>query len=50
MSVFLVILSGIMGLALAGLGAFLWAMKAGQFDDPKGSAARILDEYDRPAE
>jgi len=29
-------------LGAAGLGAFLWALKAGQFDDLDGSAGRIL--------
>lgn len=35
-------------LGLAGLGAFFWALKAGQFDDMDGAAARILidDEDD----
>lgn len=27
---------------LLGLGAFFWALKSGQFDDPEGNAARIL--------
>jgi len=31
------------GLALA---AFLWALRAGQFDDPDGDSSRIL--YDDP--
>ncbi len=30
----------------AGLGAFLWALKSGQFDDPDGAAARILLDDD----
>lgn len=29
-------------LGLAGLGAFLWALKSGQFDDLDGAAERIL--------
>ena len=29
-------------LALMGLGAFLWSVKSGQYDDPAGDAARIL--------
>jgi len=35
-------------LGLAGLAAFFWAMKDGQFSDPDGDAARILmdDEDD----
>ncbi len=33
-----------------GLGAFLWALKSGQFDDLDGAAHRILfdDEPPRP--
>ena len=34
-------------LGLMGLGAFLWAMRSGQFDDPDGAASRIL--FDDPA-
>ena len=35
-------------LGLAGLAAFFWALRNGQFDDPDGAAARILidDEED----
>ncbi|MDQ2104826.1 cbb3-type cytochrome oxidase assembly protein CcoS [Azospirillum isscasi] len=34
-----------------GLGAFLWALKSGQFDDLDGAAHRILfdDEPPRPS-
>ena len=36
-----------LGLGLAGLAAFFWALRSGQFEDPEGSAARILlDEED----
>jgi cbb3-type cytochrome oxidase maturation protein len=35
-------------LAAVGLGAFIWALKSGQFDDPAGDAARILTDDDRP--
>ena len=36
-------------LGLAGLLAFLWALRAGQFDDLDGAAHRILfDEDDAP--
>ena len=31
-----------LGLGLIGLGAFFWALRSGQFDDPDGAAARIL--------
>ncbi|MDO9338298.1 MAG: cbb3-type cytochrome oxidase assembly protein CcoS [Caulobacter sp.] len=32
------------GLAALGLGAFWWTLRAGQYEDPKGDAARILDD------
>lgn len=36
-------------LGLLGLGAFLWSMRSGQYEDLMGSAERILmDEEDRP--
>ena len=31
-----------LGMGLIGLAAFFWALRSGQFDDPDGSAARIL--------
>ena len=36
-------------LGLVGLGAFVWSLKSGQFDDLDGAAERILlDDEDRP--
>ena len=36
-------------LGLAGLGAFIWSLKSGQFDDLDGAALRILeDDDDKP--
>ena len=37
-----------LGLGLLGLGAFLWSMRSGQFEDLDGAANRILfdDEND----
>jgi cbb3-type cytochrome oxidase maturation protein len=35
-------------MGLAGLAAFVWAVRAGQFDDPDGAAARILLDTDAP--
>lgn len=36
-------------LGLAGLGAFMWAMSSGQYDDLDGAAERILfDDDDHP--
>ncbi|NBB14445.1 cbb3-type cytochrome oxidase assembly protein CcoS [Caulobacter sp. SLTY] len=32
------------GLALIGLGGFWWTVRAGQYEDPRGDAARILDD------
>lgn len=31
-------------LGLAGLGAFLWSLRSGQFDDLDGAAVRILND------
>ncbi len=33
-------------MGLAGLAAFFWALKNGQFDDPEGAASRILEDGD----
>lgn len=33
-------------LGAAGLAAFLWALKSGQYDDPDGAAERILLDDD----
>lgn len=33
-----------LGMGLAGLGAFFWALRGGQFEDLDGAAARILVE------
>lgn len=30
-------------LGLLGLGAFLWSLRKGQYDDPEGDSHRILD-------
>ncbi|SDH13214.1 cbb3-type cytochrome oxidase assembly protein CcoS [Roseospirillum parvum] len=35
-------------LGLLGLGAFLWALRSGQFDDLDGAAQRILFDDDEP--
>jgi cbb3-type cytochrome oxidase maturation protein len=39
------------GLGLLAVGAFWWTLRAGQYDDPKGDAERILidDPEDLPA-
>ncbi|WP_438753425.1 cbb3-type cytochrome oxidase assembly protein CcoS [Pararhizobium sp. O133] len=33
-------------LGIAGLGAFLWSLRSGQYDDLEGAAARILLDDD----
>lgn len=35
-------------LGATGLGAFLWAVSSGQFDDPEGASQRILIDEDHP--
>ena len=38
-----------LGLGLAGLAAFMWSLKSGQYDDLDGAAERILlDDSDKP--
>lgn len=48
MNALLVLIPIALGLGLVGLGAFLWALKTGQFEDMDGPAGRILfdDEED----
>jgi cbb3-type cytochrome oxidase maturation protein len=38
-----------LGLGLLGLGAFLWALQTGQYDDLEGAAWRALMDDDAPA-
>ncbi len=35
-------------LGLAGLAAFLWSFRSGQYDDLEGAAQRILFDEDKP--
>lgn len=48
MNVLLYLIPAAIFLGLLGLGAFLWALKSGQFDDMDGAAERIL--YDEEGE
>ncbi len=50
MSVLVYLIPIALFLGLLGLGAFLWSMKSGQYDDLDGAAQRILfdDEDDSP--
>ena len=46
MTILLMLIPIALGLGLVGLGAFLWALKSGQFDDLDGAASRILFDDD----
>ncbi|MCG8443301.1 MAG: cbb3-type cytochrome oxidase assembly protein CcoS [Caulobacterales bacterium] len=49
MTALLFLIPAAVGLGLLGLGAFVWSLRADQYDDLNGSAARILlDDADRP--
>lgn len=50
MSVLIYLIPAALFLGLLGLGAFLWALKSGQFDDLDGAAERILIEDEAPDE
>lgn len=44
MSILLILAPISVGIAALGLGAFWWTLRAGQYEDPRGDAARILDD------
>jgi cbb3-type cytochrome oxidase maturation protein len=46
MNVLVYLLPIALSLGLLGLGAFLWSLKSGQYDDLDGAAVRILDDDD----
>lgn len=46
MSILLFLVPMALFLGLLGLGAFLWSLKSGQYDDLEGAAWRILDDED----
>ena len=48
MTDFLFLVPIALGLGLAGLGAFMWALSSGQYDDLDGAAERILFDEDKP--
>lgn len=35
-----------LGLGLAGLAAFMWSLRSGQYDDMDGAALRVLSDDD----
>jgi cbb3-type cytochrome oxidase maturation protein len=46
MSVLVFLIPIALTLGGAGLAAFFWALKSGQFEDPKGAAERVLLDDD----
>jgi len=36
------------GMGLVGFGAFVWALRNGQFEDPEGNARRVLTPQEPP--
>ncbi len=44
MTVLLILIPISLGLGALGLAAFAFALRSGQFDDPEGNAARILED------
>ncbi len=48
MTSLLVLIPAALFLGLLGLGAFLWALRSGQFDDLDGAAERILFDDEEP--
>jgi cbb3-type cytochrome oxidase maturation protein len=50
MNIILFLAPASIGLGALGLIAFFWTMRSGQYEDPKGDAARILYDHldDKP--
>ncbi|HWV97232.1 MAG TPA: cbb3-type cytochrome oxidase assembly protein CcoS [Xanthobacteraceae bacterium] len=48
MTDFLYLVPIALALGLAGLAAFMWALRSGQYDDLDGAAERILIDEDKP--
>lgn len=48
MTVLLYMIPCAVALGLIGVAGFVWALSNGQFDDPKGAAARMLQDTDAP--
>lgn len=44
MSILVVLVPAALFLGLVALGAFVWCVRSGQFDDPEGAARRILED------
>lgn len=50
MNILLLLIPAALILGALGLGAFLWALRSGQFDDLDGAANRVLYDEDPPPE
>lgn len=48
MDVLIFLIPVALGLGLLGLFAFMWSLKAGQYEDLEGAGWRILDDGDLP--
>jgi cbb3-type cytochrome oxidase maturation protein len=46
MNMLLILVPVALGLGALGLGAFLWSVNSGQYDDLEGARQRILEEQD----
>jgi cbb3-type cytochrome oxidase maturation protein len=46
MNILVVLIPAALFLGLLGLGAFLWSLRSGQYDDMEGAANRILFDDD----
>jgi len=46
MNVLVYLIPMALGLGLAGLFAFLWALRSGQYNDMEGAALRVLSDED----
>lgn len=44
MNILLLLIPAALLLGFAGLAAFIWALRSGQFEDLDGAAVRILDD------
>jgi cbb3-type cytochrome oxidase maturation protein len=49
MTVLIYMIPAALLLAGVALVTFVWALRSGQFEDPAGSAARAIQDHDRPS-